>query len=188
MVPRLLRCAIEEVPDWHANLFVEPHLVAFVAVAGQSSASPAVFDVECHNVVSRWLGKASAFRLEVSWQDDTAEKAARLRATMQSGPLVELGSVALALILGNRVVPLGQLDVTDYGARADYRARKRKAVLEISGTEVPAELGRRHREKVAQARDNPFQWNASVVVCAFSAGGHRIRFTGHPFEEAKHGA
>jgi hypothetical protein len=33
----------------------------------------------------------------------------------------------------------------------DNRARKRKAVLEVSGTQKPAELGRRHREKVAQA-------------------------------------
>jgi hypothetical protein len=184
---RLLRCAIEEIPNWHPNLFVEPHVVSFVAVASQYSRSPALFDVECPKVVSRWLGKASEFRLEISWQDSTAEKAARLRATMQSGPLVELASVALALILGNRVVPLGRLDVTDYGARADYRARKRKAVLEISGTEVPAELGRRHREKIVQARDNPFGWDAYVVVCAFSAGGHRIRFTGHPYEEATHG-
>jgi hypothetical protein len=52
---------------------------------------------------------------------------------------------------------------------------------------VPAELGRRHREKVAQARENPFGWDAYVVVCAFSTGGHRIRFTGHPFEGAKRG-
>jgi hypothetical protein len=187
MAPRLLRCAIEEVPGWHANLFVEPHVVAFVAVAAQYSSSPARFDVECDNIASRWLGKVGNSRLEVSWQDDAAEKAARLRATMQSGPLVELATVALALTLGNRVAPLGRLDVTDYGARADYRARKRKAVLEISGTEVPAELGRRHREKVAQARDNPFGWDAYVVVCAFSAEGHRIRFTGHPIEEAEHG-
>jgi hypothetical protein len=105
---------------------------------------------------------------------------------MQASPLVELAAVALALILGNRVVPLGQLLVTDHGGRADYRARKRKAVLEVSGTEVPAELGRRHREKVAQARDNPFGWEAYVVVCAFSAGGHRVRFTRHPFEEVQH--
>jgi hypothetical protein len=187
VAPRLLRCAIEEVPGWHANLFVEPHVVAFVAVAGQYSPSPARFDVEFGNVVSRWLGKASECRLEVSWQDKTAEEAARLRATMQSRPLVELASVALALILGSRVVPLGRLDVTDYGARADYGAPKRKAVLEISGTEVPGELGRRHREKVAQAQENPFGWDAYVVVCAFSAGGHRIRFTRHPYEETKHG-
>jgi hypothetical protein len=187
MALRLLRCTIEEIPGWHANLFVEPHVVAFVAVAGQYSPSPALFDVECDNVVSRWLGKASECRLEVSWQDGTAEKAARLRATMQADPLVELATVALALILGNRVVPLGRLFVTDHGERVDYRARKRKAVLEISGTEVSAELGRRHREKVAQARDNPFEWDAYLVVCAFSAGGHRIRFTRHPFEEAQHG-
>jgi hypothetical protein len=91
------------------------------------------------------------------------------------------------LILGNRVVPLGRLFVTDHGERADYRARGRKAVLEISGTESPAELGRRHREKVAQARANPFGWDAYVVVGAFSARGHRIRFPRHPFEEAQHG-
>jgi hypothetical protein len=187
MAPRLLRCAIEEVPAWHGNLFVEPHVVAFVAVAGQYSPSPARFDVECENVVSRWLGKARACRLEVSWQDDTAEKAARLRATVQAGPLVELAAVALALILGNRVVPLGRLLVTDRGERADYRARGRKAVLEISGTESAAEFGRRHRDKVAQARANPFGWDAYVVVGAFSAGGHRIRFTRHPFEETQHG-
>jgi hypothetical protein len=100
---------------------------------------------------------------------------------------VELASVALALILGKRAVPLGRLDVTDYGARADYRGRKRKVVLEISGTEVPGELERRHREKVAQARDNPFGWDAYVVICAFSPAGHRIRLSRHPFKEAEHG-
>jgi hypothetical protein len=187
MASRLLRCAIEQVADWHPTLFVEPHTVAFVAVAGQYSPSPARFAVECENIVSRWLGKASECRLEVSWQDDTAEKAARLRATMQPGPLVELATIALALILGNRVMPLGPLFVTDHGERADYRARKRRAVLEVSGTEVPGELGRRLREKVAQARDNPFGWDAYVVVCAFSAGGHRIRFIRRPFEETHHG-
>jgi hypothetical protein len=187
MAPRLLRCAIEQVADWHAHLFVEPHIVAFVAVANRYTSSPARFDVACENVASRWLGKSAEFRLEVSWHNDTAEKAERMRATMQSGPLVELASVALALVLGKRVVPLGRLDVTDHGARADYRVRKRKVVLEISGTEVPAELGRRHRAKVAQARDNPFGWDAYVVVCAFSSAGHRIRFSQHPNEEGEHG-
>lgn len=187
MAPRLLCCAIEEVADGHPHLYVEPYMVAFVAVAAQYSASPALFEVECSNIASRWLGKSAECRLEVSWQDDTAEKAARLRATMQAGPLVELAAVALALILGHRVMPLGRLFVTDHGGRADYHARKRKAVLEVSGTEVPGELGRRHREKVAQARDNPFGWEAYVVVCAFSVGGHRIRFTRHPFEETPHG-
>ena len=57
-------------------------------------------------------------------------------------------------------------------------------MLEVSGTEIPAELGRRHREKVAQALGNPFGYEAYVVVCAYSAEGHRIRFTRHPLEEA----
>ncbi len=29
---------------------------------------------------------------------------------------------------------------------------------------------RRHREKAAQALDNPYGWGACVVVCAFSTG------------------
>jgi hypothetical protein len=98
---------------------------------------------------------------------------------MQSGPLVELAAVALALVLVHPVARLGRLDVTD------YRARKPKVVLEVSGTEVAAELGRRHREKVAQARDNPFGWDACVVVCAFSPRGHRIRFSRHSYSEAE---
>lgn len=160
MLSRLLGCPIEAVADWHAHLYVEPHLVALVAVAGRYSSSPAQFVVECSSIASRWLGTSTECRLEVSWQDDTAGKAARLQATMQTGPLLELASVALALILVNRIVPLGRLQVTDHGDRVDYRARKRKAVLEISGTENLAELGRRHREKVAQALANPFGWEA----------------------------
>src|SRR5260370_1496875 len=73
----VLRWAIEEIADWHANLYVEPHVVAFVAVARRYSASPARFDVECSNVASRWLGGNAECRLEVSWQDDTAAKAAK---------------------------------------------------------------------------------------------------------------
>jgi hypothetical protein len=123
----------------------------------------------------------------VAWHDETAEKAERLRSTMQAGPLVELASIALALILVKRVAPLGRLDVTAYGTRADYRARKRRVVLKISGTEVLSEVGRRHREKIAQARDNPFGWDAYVIVSAFSARGHRIRFSKHEIEGAENG-
>jgi hypothetical protein len=45
----------------------------------------------------------------------------------------------------------------EHGGRADYRSSLVKRVLEISGTENLAELGRRHREKVAQALSNPYR-------------------------------
>ena len=102
MAARTLRCAIEQVADWHPTLFVEPHVVAFVAVANQYSPSPARFEVECVNIASRWLCNAAECRLEISWHQDTTEKAERMRATMQANPLVELASVALALILAKR--------------------------------------------------------------------------------------
>ena len=38
-------------------------------------------------IVSRWLGKATSFLLEVSWSRETAAKANRLRSTVQTKPL-----------------------------------------------------------------------------------------------------
>jgi hypothetical protein len=181
---RTLRCAIEDLEGWYPRLFLEPHILACAAVMSRYSGPPAVFDVTCEGITSRWLGRESAFRLEVSWTEETAAKAGRLLATMQQKPVVELASVSLAFVLAKRVVVLGQLDLNDYGDRADYRSLSAECVLEVSGTEDLSELGRRHREKVAQALENPYGWGASVVVCAFSAKGHRIRVSRHSPAEA----
>lgn len=184
MIPYVLRCAIEDLAAWHPHLYVEPYIVAFVAVTGQYSVSPASFLVECDGVKARRLGKVSRLTLEISWGEETIDKAERLRATMPARSLVELAAVAVALVLVHRVVPLGTLNVMENGGRADYRSSVVERVLEISGTESLAELGRRHREKVAQALANPFRWDAYVVVCAFCTEGHRVRFSGHRWEES----
>jgi len=181
---RTLRCVIEGLDGWYPRLLLEPHSIACVAVLSQYSAPPATFDVTCEGVTSRWLGEDSNLRPEVSWTAEMAAKAARLLATMQQKPVVELASVALAFVLARRLLALGQLDLNDYGERADYRSPSAECVLEVSGTEDVSELGRRHREKVAQALDNTYGWGACVVVCAFSANGHRIRVSRHgPSEE-----
>jgi hypothetical protein len=187
MALRMLRCTIEEIATWHPQLFLEPHIVSCTAVMSHYTESPALFEVECEAITSRWLGRTRRFALEVSWMEETANKASRLRLTMQSKPLVEMAAIALAMVLAHRVVPLGQLDVTAYGERADYRSVGTSIVLEISGTETIAELERRHREKTAQALANSLEWDACVVVCAFSSEGHRIRFSRHRWEEAAHG-
>jgi hypothetical protein len=176
---RTLRCKIEDLERWHPWFFLEPQIVACVAVLARHGHSPAVFDVDCLNVESPWLGGAAHFRPEVSWSRETAEKADRLRATVQSRPLVELAATALALVVTHHVLSLGQLDVTRYGDRTDYRSTRISCMLEVSGTETPSELGRRHRQKIAQASLNPLGWDAYVVVCAFSPLGHRIRFSFH---------
>jgi hypothetical protein len=184
MVLRTLRCAVEDLEDWYPRLFLEPHAIACVAVMGRYSESPATFDVACESIASRWLGEESAFRLEVSWREETGAKASRLLATMQQKPVVEMASIALAFILARRLLALGQLDLNDYGERADYRSPSAECVLEISGTEDVSELGRRHREKVTQALDNTYGWGACVIVCGFSVKGHRIRVSRHgPAEE-----
>lgn len=119
MPERTLRCVVEDLEGWYPRLFLEPHLVACVAVLSRYSAPPATFDVACEGVTSRWLGRDTAFRLEVSWADETAAKGGRLLATMHQKPVVELASVALAFILARRLLSLGQLDLNDYGERAD---------------------------------------------------------------------
>jgi hypothetical protein len=186
MASRTLRCEIEELADWYPRLFLEPYIVACVAALSRHSASPASFDVACEGIISRWLGKADHFWLEVSWTEETAEKAERLRGTMPSKEVVELASVALAFTLARRVLGLRQLVVTNRGQSADYRAPTACRVLEVSGTETVSELGRRHREKAAQALGNPFGWGAYVVVCGFGSPEHRIRFSAHAREESAH--
>jgi hypothetical protein len=105
---------------------------------------------------------------------------------MPSKEVVELASVALAFVLGRRVLGLQQLVVTNRGERADYRAPAVSRVIEASGTETLSELGRRHREKVAQALRNPFGWGAYVIVCGFATPEHQIRFSAHAGEESAH--
>ena len=177
------KCSVEKISDWHPRLFLELHVVACVAVMRLHSPSPAMFEVTCENIVSEWLGEETQFMLEVSWSEETERNAERLRATIQTKPMVEMAASALAFILTSNIVNLGQLDVTDYGDRADYRSLDMQSVLEISGTEVLSELARRHREKVSQALENPFRLDAYVVVCAFSATRHRIQFSYHHWEE-----
>jgi hypothetical protein len=173
---RTLHCNIEDLARWHPWFFLEPQVVACVAVLARYSLPPASLDVECIDIDSTWLGNASKFRLKVSWLPETAEKAERLRTTVQSKPLVEMAATGLALVIAHHVVRLGQLDVTSYGDRTDFRSTQFSCMLEVSGTESPRELVRRHRRKVAQALDNPLRWNFYVVVCAFSSQGHRMLF------------
>jgi hypothetical protein len=92
-------------------------------------------------------------------------------------------STALALVIAHHVLRLGQLDVTNYGDRTDFRSTQISCMLEISGTATRGELARRHRKKVAQALRNPLSWDAYVVVCAFSSQGHRICISFHTVEE-----
>lgn len=179
MPSRTLRCSIEQVASWYPQFFLEPHIVACAAVMARYSDSPATFGVECREVHSRWLRGEGEFSLDVGWSEETRAKADRLRATIQSKPLIEMAATAIALVLAHRVLQLEQLDVTEYGDRADYRSPKRQCLLEISGTEALSELVRRQKAKAAQAMANPLRWDAYVIVCAFSAEGHRIRLSHH---------
>lgn len=179
MAGDVLSCSIDQIAEWHPQLYLEPHIVACVAVMSPWGPPPCTFEVECRGISSTWLGDAKRFPLHVFWSEAVRERADRLRRTMQTRPLAELAAVALACILIPNVVDLGQLDVTSYGGRADYRSLTVPCVVEMSGTERPRELSRRHREKVVQAMANPFGYDAYVVVCLFAPRRCQIRFSYH---------
>jgi hypothetical protein len=171
---RDVRCAIEKVAEWHAGLFLEPHVVACVAVVARYSASPAAFDVEWRR------GRASAARsqrrrLFISWSDEMTTRAERLRRTTQRKQLVEMAALALVFLVAYRVARLREWDVTRYGDRVDYRSLQKNIVLEVSGTESPGQFERRHRQKLLQAAANPWGFGSLVVICGFFSAGHRIR-------------
>jgi len=132
---RTLRCAVEQVAEWYPRLFLEPHIVACVAVLAGYSASPASIAVECENVPTPWPGEEAEFTLSVGWLEETAGKAERLRRTIQAKPLVEMASVALAMVLARKVMRLTKMAVTGYGERTDFYSRGANRFLEISGTE-----------------------------------------------------
>src|SRR5260370_41557233 len=101
---RTLRCAVEDLEGWYPRLFLEAHGVACVAVMSRYSGSPAKFEVACEGIASRWLGQDSAFTLEVSWEEETAAKAARLLATGQQKPLVEMAAPPAAFTPPRRLL------------------------------------------------------------------------------------
>jgi hypothetical protein len=187
MASRTLRCKIEDLAEWYPKLLLDPYVVACVAALERYSSSPARFEVDCEGIDSRRLAGVEHFRLQVSWTEATAEKARRLRATMPATEVIELSSVALAFVLARRVLGLRDLVVTNRGEAADYQAPSASRVLEISGTETLAEMGRRHREKAAQALRNPFNWDAYVILCGFATPVHRIRLSAHSWKEAARG-
>jgi len=104
---RTFRSTIERISDWHPRLFLELHIVACSSVMRLYSKPPAVFEVTCENIVSDWLGEEVQFKLEVSWSEETEEKAERLRATIQTKPIVEMAASSSAFILTPNIVNLG---------------------------------------------------------------------------------
>ena len=176
------RCAIEQLTEWYPHLFLDAHIVASVGVMARFSGRPARFEVQCTDIEPLSLASVD---LTVDWAEGTLDRAERLRATIQSRPLLEMASTALALVVVHRLVDLGRVDVTAFGDRADFRSLEKRSVLEISGMETAADsqIRRRRREKVAQALANPFGWSAYVVVCAFSVERHRICLSYHRAKE-----
>jgi hypothetical protein len=171
--------AIEDIITAHPNLYLEHCAVMAVALMSQFSAMPCEFVVECENFNPDSLGDEMRFLAKVSWEDHTAQKAKRILQTEQGKSIAERAAIALAALLYAKLIPEGQMRVTKEGDRADYWLPSLKCALEVSGTQKPRELSRRHRTKIAQVISNPLHWDGYVVVCCFSKRRRIIRWSYH---------
>jgi hypothetical protein len=177
--------SVEDIVTAHPDLYLEHCAVMAVALLGRLSEPPCDFLVECEGFCPPDLG-VPRFGFGISWSEPTAAKAKLVWSSEQPNPIVERAAVALAALAFAHLIPDGGMRVTRHGERADYWLPQLRCALEISGTQRRRELGRRHRQKVAQVRANPLGWDGYVFVCCFSPTRRGIRWSYHQQSEGDH--
>jgi len=185
---RTFEWAIEDIIAAHPNLYLEHCAVMAVALMSRLSTSPCEFVVECEGFSPPALSGETTFRVRVLWIERTALKAQRVWHTEQPRPIVERAAVGLASLLFAKMIPDGEMRVTREGDHADYWLPRLQCALEVSGTENPRLLLRRHREKIVQVLSNPLGWSGYVVVSCFSASQRVIRWSYQKQEVEENGA
>jgi hypothetical protein len=173
---------IEDVATAHPDLYLEHCAIMAVALMSRRSASPCEFLVECQGFRLPDLEGDARFLLRVAWAERTAVAAARVWLTEQPKPIIERAAIALTALSFARLIPDGEMRVTEVGARADYWLPRLRCALEISGTQHSRELARRHREKAAQVLANPWHWDGYVFLCCFDPAHRLIRWSYHTQE------
>jgi len=180
MPDKILTYNIEEIEQWHPNLFCDQIIVAAVAVMSERTSSPCRFTVECRNIETGMADECGKIQLAISWSAETEEKAKQLRNSYQRHRIVEDAAIAMALSLFQQVVNRLPIYVAHRGEGADYWLGKYELMLEISGTEREDELERRHRQKITQLLESPNRPDGYVAVTCFA--NFKVIFSFHKQE------
>ena len=162
--------AIEDIIDAYPNLSIDDH-AAMAVVLMKEHGDSCDFRVTIEGFDIEDLDRE--FVLRVTWNNQTEQRALRIEETEQRIPIVERGSIALAMLLFSHLIPASRIRVTRRGDRADYWMHSLQSALEVSGTERAAELQRRCRQKRTQVLSNVRGWDGYVVVCCFARGAGR---------------
>lgn len=132
----------------------------------ERQVSPASVRVDCSaNRRCKHTGQHSDVAIEF---DPSSYDFDKLTSSLQRHRIVEHGAVGLALIF---LPYLAAGEVTHVNKRydkTDFGVDWERCLLEVSGTEDPARLRRRHAEKVAQASANPHARSFFVAVSCFA--------------------
>lgn len=101
---------------------------------------------------------------------------------VQESVITEWAALGMACVVLSRYSPLRLQSVAVRGERFDYWVTdgQHRYGLEVSGT-MTGGLEGRHREKVRQLRENPFEVDGFVIAVAFDPAA--VIFTFHRFRE-----
>jgi len=177
---KILACAIEEIAQLHPNLFCEDVIVSAVAIMKNTGKSPCCFTIECRNIELELADETGKIQLSISWQKETEEAAERMLQSHHRHRLVEDVAVGIAYLLAGRVLSLSPIIAGQIGNGSDYWVKNRNYMLEVSGTENPSELERRHKQKIKQLLSSRARPDGYVIVCCFTS--RRIIFSFHQQE------
>ena len=131
----------------------------------ESRQSPVSVRVDC-SANERRKHHGEHFDLEIQF-DPSSYEFEKLRSTLQRHRIVEHGAVGLALIFLPHIADGEVTHVNKRSEKTDFDVDWGRYVLEVSGTEDPARLRRRHGEKIAQASANPRGKSFFVAVSCF---------------------
>lgn len=156
-------CILEEVVQEHridAAMFVP---LVIRRLANDSTATEATLSVSLRNVGIPGERQQS---LRFRWSTDSFP---RRPAGLDENTVTELAALGVACALLSVYTKLNILSVTGRGDRFDYWVgnQEREYSLEVSGT-LTEDVESRHRAKVRQWHENPYQVDGYVIVIDFT--------------------
>ncbi len=156
-----------------ADAFV-PFVIA--RLQAEAQATEAMLTVTLWNIGS--TGERQE-KLRLYWSPSSASAQP---LGVQERTITEWAALGLACVVLARYTPIRISQVAADGDRFDYWVTDGKSeyALEVSGT-MREEVGTRHRAKVRQWRENPYEVDGYVIVAGFAE--HNIICSFHRFEE-----
>lgn len=162
-----------ELREFRLEELSAPHLIGAELFApfaakrlGAGGETEAILNVQLMDIAEP--GEAQS-KLRLMWSADL-DLAGRERPAVQGRTVTELAACTVACVVCQLYAGLQITEIAQEGDRFDYWVSDgtQEFGLEVSGT-MGHDVRKRHREKIAQLRKNPYGADGFVVVTGFAS-------------------